>query len=966
MKILKIKLENIKSYESGPTVEFHPGVNFISGKNGSGKTTLLESIGYAIFDYSPYSNISKMIREGTSWGKIIVWFCFDDEIVYRSERRIGSGGRTWTIYEEGDETEIVSGANETKEWIREKIGVPEDMDISRMYSDIIGVSQGEITTYFKMTSETKRKDHFNPIIGVEDYRNAYTASSSVPTKIQMDIKDIVSQIDQIKVRTEKYNERKDDFNKIKTGLQKIKKEVANKNKEFSIKEKQLESTENIKDKLNQLEKKRDIIEQTISGEEDKLGKLKREVMSSQKASIIIERTQKGYETYKAASQQINEVESERKEKQELEKKKNSLLINIKSSLKELEADKRNLEKNLKTKKKNIEAEKKKIKTDNKPYQKSIKDLKKVENEIEPLRKIEEDYLEELKKIIDTIKQGGTEIRKNESEIGKRSKTIKRLKKEIKKLGQLEDIKKTINELKKVIQAKERNETAISMDIESFSESISKGGICFILNESCKRISEPILSGKIEESNKQLNKIRNELNPLKKKLENFEKQKDILVKLEGKKDQIKDEETEIMSLRKENTELKSKIKLSNINPLVKEIKSTFASINLTIDIKELKSIKNIQKSLPDIIKFVNDKLKTVKTTKNKKRIELEKIKSSFETKVKKSNEIITSLEGEIKKSEDEKFEIESRQAEIDKNKEKLKSIIESLKPLANVEKELNKLRKIIMSTEEKYSEYTKNIKEAGMIEEKKRQLAQVSTSLKNNKKISLSTKKGIATLKPKFKEETYKVLKQEVNTLREEKTKVESKLEEFERDNKRLLKEIKEMEEEMKKIKILEKDKGILEEVFEVIQFIRETLNAVGRPIAQRYLSSISASANMIYNTLSDEKVELSWEQDYMIRVKDYKGIREFRQLSGGEQMSAALSIQLALAKEFSNVGVAIFDEPTSNLDETRCDFLADTIGKVRDEYGFNQLFIISHDETFSSLTEQEIHLEKIKGKTSLV
>ncbi|GAF76280.1 unnamed protein product [marine sediment metagenome] len=122
---------------------------------------------------------------------------------------------------------------------------------------------------------------------------------------------------------------------------------------------------------------------------------------------------------------------------------------------------------------------------------------------------------------------------------------------------------------------------------------------------------------------------------------------------------------------------------------------------------------------------------------------------------------------------------------------------------------------------------------------------------------------------------------------------------------------------------------------------------------------------MIYNTLSDEKVELNWEQDYMIRVKDHKGVREFRQLSGGEQMCAALSVQLALAKEFSNVGIAIFDEPTSNLDETRCDFLADTIGKVRDEYGFNQLFIISHDETFSSITEQEIHLKKIKGKTSL-
>jgi len=966
MKILKIKLENIKSYENGPVVELHPGVNFISGKNGSGKTTLLESLGYAIFDYLPYTNISKMIRDGSSWGKITVWFCFDDEIVYRSERRISSGGRTWTIYEEGDETEIVSGANETKDWIREKIGVPEDMDISKMYRDIIGVSQGEITTYFKMTSEAKRKDHFNPIIGVEDYRNAYRESSSVPTKIQMNIKDIVSQIDQIKARTEKCKEKKDEFNKIKVELQKIKKEVVNKNEEFSIKEKQLESTENIKESLNKLEKKMGVIEQAIKGEEEKLGKLEKEVTISQKANMVIKKTQKGYETYKSASEQINEVENRRKEKQELENRKNKLFTNIKSSQKGLEADQRNFEKNLKSKKQNIEIEKKNIKTINQPYQKSIKDLEKAEDDTESLRKIEDDYTEELNDIVDVIKEDSTEIRKNKNEIGKRGTTIKRLEKELGKLEELENVKKSINELKKIIQIKEGNETAISKDIKSFSESMSKGGICPILNESCKRISEPILSSKIEDLKEQLQNIRSELKPLQQELDTFEKQKDILIKLEGKKEQIKEEENEILILKDDNTKLKSKTKLNNINQLIKEIIFTFASINLTIDIKEFKSTKDIQKLLFETIKLIKDRLRTVKASKNKRRIKLEKIKSSCETKVNRSNETIKNLGGEIKEIQEMGSEIKSRQTEIDENKQELTKITEILKPLANVEKELSKLRNSMKKNEEEYSEYTKNMKEADLIEEKKGQLAQVLNSLRENKKIKLSTKKGIKVLKPEFNEEIYNALKQEVNKLREEKTKVESKLDEFERNNKKLLKEIEEMEEEMKKIKTLEKDKSILEEVLEVIQFIRKTLNDVGRPIAQRYLNLISASANMIYNTLSNEKVELSWEQDYMIQVKDHKGVKEFRQLSGGEQMSAALSIQLALAKEFSNVGVVIFDEPTSNLDEIRCDFLADTIGKVRDEYGFNQLFIISHDETFSSLTEQEIHLEKIKDKTSIV
>ena len=34
-------------------------------------------------------------------------------------------------------------------------------------------------------------------------------------------------------------------------------------------------------------------------------------------------------------------------------------------------------------------------------------------------------------------------------------------------------------------------------------------------------------------------------------------------------------------------------------------------------------------------------------------------------------------------------------------------------------------------------------------------------------------------------------------------------------------------------------------------------------------------------------------------------------------MSAALAVRLALYREMSNIDVAFFDEPTTNLDETR-------------------------------------------------
>ncbi len=87
------------------------------------------------------------------------------------------------------------------------------------------------------------------------------------------------------------------------------------------------------------------------------------------------------------------------------------------------------------------------------------------------------------------------------------------------------------------------------------------------------------------------------------------------------------------------------------------------------------------------------------------------------------------------------------------------------------------------------------------------------------------------------------------------------------------------------------------------------------------------------------------------------------QLSGGEQMSAALALRLALLREMSNIDIAFFDEPTTNLDETRRDSLARQILDVR---GFRQLFVISHDDTFEQVTQNLIRVNRLDGISSVV
>lgn len=79
-------------------------------------------------------------------------------------------------------------------------------------------------------------------------------------------------------------------------------------------------------------------------------------------------------------------------------------------------------------------------------------------------------------------------------------------------------------------------------------------------------------------------------------------------------------------------------------------------------------------------------------------------------------------------------------------------------------------------------------------------------------------------------------------------------------------------------------------------------------------------------------------------------------------MSAALAVRLALLREMSQVDFAFFDEPTQNMDGERRSNLADQIRAVR---GFEQLIVISHDDTFEHHTDNLIRLRKENEQTEL-
>ncbi|MFV0389703.1 MAG: hypothetical protein ACK5NT_13210 [Pyrinomonadaceae bacterium] len=154
------------------------------------------------------------------------------------------------------------------------------------------------------------------------------------------------------------------------------------------------------------------------------------------------------------------------------------------------------------------------------------------------------------------------------------------------------------------------------------------------------------------------------------------------------------------------------------------------------------------------------------------------------------------------------------------------------------------------------------------------------------------------------------------------------------------------------------EKERLERIGEATEFIRATLKEAGPRVAKNYVFHVSVEANQIFRDITgNAERTLSWGEDYGINLEEEGKSRPFINLSGGEQMAAAMSVRLALLTQLSDIKVAFFDEPTMNMDTERRERLAEQIARINEKQTFDQLFVISHDDTFESYVDNTVVIE---------
>jgi DNA repair protein SbcC/Rad50 len=313
-----------------------------------------------------------------------------------------------------------------------------------------------------------------------------------------------------------------------------------------------------------------------------------------------------------------------------------------------------------------------------------------------------------------------------------------------------------------------------------------------------------------------------------------------------------------------------------------------------------------------------------------------------------------VEAQIAQAQIEQASLTEQRAELEQN----------LAPFAGLDAAIEAANTDKSRTAAGFQRYMQHITTAGLLNERLTQCEAAQVSLNgaqadfeaaqaHHTQVSSGYDADAATVRRQMRDDV-RIKKAGTQSARDEKHKQLGKVEEEIRGLQRVQAELAQLTDEAAQ----------LEQEYSAFQFARKKIKDAGEKMRERLVKSISSAANEIFGQImGDYSPTLTWGSDYGITVYHKGETRSFRQLSGGEQMAAALSVRLALLTETTDIRFVILDEPTTNLDDRRRTQLADRLGQIR---RLHQVFVISHDDTFERSSYHIVNVTKAENGSSQV
>jgi len=901
MRIVSLELENTKSYHNG-YIGFTDGVNAIVGHNGAGKSTILEAIGFVLFDSLNGYKQSDFVREGAKSATITVTFISNlDERQYQVNRRCGTSNQ-YAVYDPDLGVKLCEGKTDVSDFLRRHMEVDPTADLARLFSDAVGVPQGTFTAAFLQTP-AQRKAIFDPLLQVEEYKQAFD-------KLLVPLNVLKEQRQKLEVEKTRLETRLEVLPTLEAAIAQRAQTLTSAETQAAQVAQQLQtiateraSLEAIQQQVAALQQQQQQASRQLAIVTEQAKSAEQAYAEARQAQKIVEEHTAGYTCYLQMQAAQQQLEAEQRARQQQERQ--TAVLEKELSAKEAEAH--TVVRELET------------------IAKAEELTRELATAVAEQQRVEE-ALATAQQQSARLEDARTQLARQQADCQRLAERVATLQTQIEEGKRLETARgiaeSRIEQLRTVIDG--NKEALARYKVEADSAKEQSTVLQQVAQATCPLCEQPLTNEHrhqlLQRNEERLTALRNQY--------------------KAQQQQIKQDEQQLQAhqneLKRLDQTLRALPRASEQERLQQELMAIQAA--LTTHQQRVEELS----AAPAQVQACKARLAALGDPRQRSAIAAATVARRPALR-QQQNQLTTALE-------QVRTQLATAQA--------------ALAAYQTLDAELNRVARALQENLSAYQAVLTHQRLAETVAGRAADQARLQQLQTAAAQELARQNAALATAQAQFDQERYALLVGREQMLRNQQGGLQTEITMLQKEQSRAQTELAELQEQSAKLTALNEQEAQLQEKSATLESLRSLLRQAGPHITKALIKQISDGAAQIFSDLmQDYTRHLRWSEDYGITLEVDGRERQFAQLSGGEQMSAALAVRLALLREMSNIDVAFFDEPTTNLDEMRRDSLARQILDVK---GFRQLFVISHDDTFEQVTQNLIRVAQVDGASVIV
>ncbi|MEM9118322.1 MAG: SMC family ATPase [Cyanobacteria bacterium P01_F01_bin.56] len=918
MQILSVTLKNFKTHQD-KHFTFAPGTNAICGENGAGKTSLLEAIAWTLFNYIGDYSKDDLIHNGSSSAEVTVEFISNlDGRTYTVQRHTNKG---YTIFDPqlNERLPYTRIKDEVLPWLCDHLGVAPGTDLGELFARTVGVPQGTFTADFLQSAEN-RKTVFDKVLKVEEYKTVYKDLNSLRRLAEAKVTAVETEITG-------YEEQLAGWEALQARHQQVSTEISQNEAQIKTLESQLATLQKERDavkaqaeQVQQLQAQRQQAQAQFDGQQQAIALLTQTLNQAQTAAKICAETHSAYQAYQAAETALQALNQQQTERQAYQKKQQQLQKTLDTRAADLTRLKVQLE----------------------SFETAAQDMQQLAPQVRQQTACEA-QLQDLQQQQTALAQVQGELQASEKQAQQQIRQVEKLQQD---LGQLQALETAVATLPKVEQQRDRlqqqlSRIAAARQFEADLQQLVQRGhtVCDRHQSDATAALEtlaelqhsiPLLSTEsitalqsALESGVQVNRAI--VADVEQILTDLSAQTDV----EQLRSQLQETQQCLAELSKQQATLATRPEKQQQLEHLQSQQTALAAHT-----QQLQAQLATGEALAAQLVTVQTALAQLEDPKGRSAILAKSLKQQASTQ-KRYREMQTAQTG-IQKQIDE--------------------LGEQLAAFADLEAAIATHNQTKQTQQAGYLQYLQNEQAAQATARLTQELATAQKALATQQQIRNEVQTALDAVQATFDPHKAQQVDATYQTVRSERDRLAGSLPSQQQMQQELQRQLEDLQDTANKRDAALEERKRRERVKRFINFARKAYKEAGPRITERYVQQVSREGDRLFRELLNRpNVALTWTRDYEIVVQEGPNARRFVNLSGGEQMCAALAVRLALLKVLADIDIAFFDEPTTNMDRSRRESLAEAIARIR---SFNQLFVISHDDTFEKVTDNVIVIER--------